>query len=474
MNFDRIRFVTSDDLDQIHQKSLRLLFETGVQFNSEEALKQLNKSGAKVNGSIARFPAKMIEKALSQCPSMYRFEARNKDHSLTIGEGIVIATNAGCMYVQDMDRGRRRGTLKDYINIQKLYQESAICNIVGYTPVDTEDIAPDIKHLYMMLETLRHTDKPLLCWALKRNKIRQLLKMIAIAFGKTDDLTDTYVTGVGINPSSPLCYSEEAVDTIIECCFKHQPIFLAPAPMTGLSSPIQLPGTVVLQNAEILAGIVLVQLLNPGNPVVYMPGAFIGSMKYLNCIMGSPEIMLMNSVNLQLALERYHLPTRSHAGATDAKQFDIQAGLETMQNMIISLFSGVHMFHLALGVLDSAYCTSLEKMIVDEEIFDRIQRIGKGVEISESSLSIDVIQEIGISGIYVRHENTRHHCREIWDPLVSIWEPNASWESKGSISVLERANAVVKERLNRAPKKLIDEGIEKELLDYVRSAEKNV
>lgn len=473
MNVRRIRFVEVKDLHEIHEKSLNLLSGTGVQFHSEEALELLKKCGAKVDGMVVRFPGSMVNDALSQCPQSYLFEARNRNQAVRIGEGIVIATNAGCIYVQDIDRGRRRGTLKDYTDIQKLYQASPICNIVGYTPVDTADIASEVKHLYMMLETLRHTDKPLLCWTLKRKKIRQLIKMAAIAFGKDHDLTGAHITGVGINPLSPLVYSHEAVDTIIECSLHNQPIFLAPAPMTGITSPIQLPGTVVLQNAEILAGLVLIQLLNPGNPVVYMPGAMVGSMKYANCIMGSPEIMLMNSVNAQLAIELYHLPTRSHAGTTDAKSCDVQAGLETMQNMMMSLFSGIHMFHLSLGVLDSAYCTCLEKMIVDEEIFERMLRLDKGFEISEASFSTDIIQEVGIKGFYLAHESTLSNCRNFWQPLVSNWKPYSLWKSDGSKSVLERANAIVKDRLNKAPEKMIDETVEKELLKYIRFAEKD-
>lgn len=473
MSFKGIRFVKADDLYQIHEKSLELLSKTGVQLHSDKALEILKKYGAKVDGMVVRFPGRMVNDALSQCPQNYLFEARNEKQTVTIGEGIVIATNAGCIYVQDMDHGRRRGTLRDYTNIQKLYQASPTCNIVGYTPVDTTDIASEVKHLYMMLEILRHTDKPLLCWTLKRKKIRQLIKMVAIAFGKDHDLTGSHITGVGVNPLSPLVYSPEAVDTIIECCLHNQPVFLAPAPMTGISSPIQLPGTVVLQNAEILAGIVLIQLLNPGNPVVYMPGAFIGSMKYANCIMGSPETMLMNSVNIQLALELYHLPARSHAGTTDAKCCDVQAGLETMQNMMMSLFSGVHMFHLSLGVLDSAYCTCLEKMIVDEEIFERMLRLNKGFEVTETSFSTDIIQDAGIKGSFLTHKNSLAHCREQWEPRVSIWEPYANWESKGSKSVMERANAIVKDRLNNAPEKMIDEILEKELLEYIRFTEKD-
>jgi len=472
MNFKPIQFAQTADLQQIHEKSLHLLKRTGVRFHSEAVPDILKKAGAAVDGNVVRFPPAMVNAALAQCPSSYRFSARNPQRDLTVGDGIVMATNVGCIYVEDLDHGRRRGTLQDYSDIQKLYQASPTCDIVGYTPVDTAEIAADRKHLYMMLETLRHTDKPVLCWALEREKICQLLQMVAIAFGKTADLTDVCVTGVGVNPSSPLVYEASASDTLVECGRRHQPVFLAPAPMTGISSPIQLPATAVLQNAEILAGIVLVQHIHPGNPVVYMPGGFIGSMKYMNCVMGSPEMMLMNALNLQLARTLYHLPTRSHAGTTDAKACDVQAGLETMQNMMMSLFCGVNMFHLALGVLDAGYCTSLEKMIVDEEIFERLRRLHRGIETDGAAFATDVIEAVGVGGMYLRHKSTRQHCRTPWEPTVSIWEPYAKWTAKGSQTVMERANAVFKKRLAAAPLRMIDDPLDRELCAYVKRAEK--
>lgn len=466
---NRIKFASEEDLNRIHKATIKILEEKGVVFHCDDALEIFKKNGAKVEGKIVYFPKKMVERAIEQSPSKYRFVARNDAHSITIGEGTVVATNAGCIYIQDLDNGRRPGKLKDYADIQKLYQASQLCNMVGHTPVDTSDIDPDEKHLYMMYETLKNTDKPVLGHVADKFKGREMLDMVEIAFGKKDIMNDHCVACVSINPISPLSYSPESCETIIEYANRNQALFLGPAPMTGISSPVRLPGTVVLQNAEALAGIVFVQLINPGNPVVYMPGGFIGSMKDAKCITGSPEIMMMNAVNIQLALEFYHLPTRLQCGTTDAKDLDIQAGYETMQNIMMSMFAGVHVFHLPLGVLDSIFTTSLEKMIIDEEIFRRVLRISEGLDISDKALSMDVIQDIDHGGMYLDHPDTFEQCRNVWLPDVSNWGSFDDWKKGISEDVLVRANRIYKERLQNAPDSLIDPHVDQELKAYIKS-----
>ncbi len=468
----RLKFASKNDLGRIHEATIKILDEKGVVFHCDDALEIFKKNGAKVEGKIVYFHRAMVERAIEQSPNKYKFVARNDAHSITVGEGIVVATNAGCIYIQDLDNGRRPGKLRDYADIQKLYQASKLCDIVGHIPVDTSDIDPKKKHLYMMYETLKNTDKPVLCHTADKFKSREMLDMVEISFGKKDIMSDNCVACVSINPISPLSYSPEGCETIIEYAKRNQALFLGPAPMTGISSPVSLPGTVVLQNAEALAGIVFAQLVNPGNPVVYMPGGFIGSMKDAKCITGSPEIMMMNAVNIQLALEFYHLPTRIQCGTTDAKGLDIQAGYETMQNIMISMFAGVHMFHLPLGVLDSIFTTSLEKMIIDEEIFSRVLRISEGLDISDKALSIDVIQDVGHRGMYLDHPDTFEQCRNVWLPDVSNWGSYDDWKKGISEDVVVKANRIFKERLQNAPDTLIDADVDLELKAYIKSVQR--
>ena len=186
--------------------------------------------------------------------------------------------------------------------------------------------------------------------------------------------------------------------------------------MTG---PVSLFGTTVQQNAEFLAGLVLLQLINPGNPVVYCPASTVANMKNASYITGPPEAFLINTANLQMALDFYKLPTRVMCGMTDSKRVDYQAGYETMQNMMMGMLSGAHIIHECLGVLDSIMCTSYEKFVIDEELLSRIMRISKGLDTSDEAMSLDVIRDVAKGGEYLTHDNTFEHVRDFWNPILS-------------------------------------------------------
>jgi trimethylamine---corrinoid protein Co-methyltransferase len=195
----------------------------------------------------------------------------------------------------------------------------------------------------------------------------------------------------------------------------------------------------------------------------------VGGMKDGNCITGSPEMMLMNAANIQLARDLYHLPTRSQCGITDAKTIDVQAGLETMQNMMMSMVAGVNMFHLPVGVLDSIFTVSLEKMIIDEEILGRVLRIHQGMDVSAEALSGEVIKAVDHGGMYLDQEDTLSHFRHQWHPIVSNWESYDRWQNTGSREVVQRAHEICRQRLQAAPESLIDRDIQSELQAYIRS-----
>jgi trimethylamine--corrinoid protein Co-methyltransferase len=181
--------------------------------------------------------------------------------------------------IQDLDKGRRPALLEDFVNIQKLCQASYLVNIVGSAPVDPHDVKPDEKHLYAMYEILKNTDKPAMGYCVNRPQAGQMLDMVEIAMGHENFLQDNYTVGVSVNPLSPLAYGPATLETIIEYAYRNQPILILPCILAGVTGPISLFGTVVQQNAEILAGIILIQLINPGNPVVYCPSSTAANMK---------------------------------------------------------------------------------------------------------------------------------------------------------------------------------------------------
>ena len=469
----RLNVISKPDMQWIHAASLKILAETGIVFHSEEALTICRKHGAKVDGKTVFFPEKLVRQILESSPETFRWKARNDEQSVTVGdprEKLLLQPNSGPVFIQDLDNGRRTATIKDFANIIKLCQASDIVSLVGSFPVDPADLNPDQKHLHMMYEILKNTDKPLIGFETDGAKIRQTLEMVTIAMGQKDFLREHHCVGVAACPLSPLSYEPASCETIIEFAKQNQVIFFTAAIMAGFSGPISLFGTTILHNAEVLAGITLAQLVNPGNPVVYSIGSTVANMHNGNFIAGSPEMMLIHLAAMQMGLEYYHLPTRSMCGMTDSKITDCQAGYETMQNLMAGILGGAHMIFECLGVLDTLMTTSYEKLMIDLEIISRLMRIQKGIDATDKEKALESIQNIGHESGYISHTDTLTNFRKRWQPTLSEWGTYEDWKASGSQDVAARANRQYKEILAKAPPSLIDPEVDKALQAYIRHA----
>ncbi len=462
----RIKIVGDEDLPRIHEASIDLLENTGLIFEHEEALGVFKKHGAKVEGKTVFIPRDMAETAMEQTPAIYRHLARNDQQSVTIGDGIAPHPNVGCVFCEDMVRGKRRGLLEDYANFQKLSQASDIVKLTGATPVAPDDVAASERTLHMLYETIKHTDKPLIGSCTVTQKAEVSLHMVEMVFGQ-NYLKDHYCIGVSTNPLSPLRYITETLDTMITYAKKNQPVYILACAMAGVTSPMTLFGSIVQQNTEVLAGIALIQLINPGCPVVYCPASTMADMRTAICIYAPPEQFLINATCLQMAIDFYKVPTRIMTGMTNSKEVDIQAGYETMQNMLMGLMSGGHMVEQAFGVLDAIMTISYEKFIIDEEMMSRVIRICEGVDTSDSEMSLDVMKKVGPGGTYLSHDDSFKRFKNQWLPTVSCWSSYDKWESSGKESVMARANKKYKEILESCPEMMIPKDLDSDLKAYM-------
>ena len=469
----KLSVISKPDMEWIHAASLKIFAETGIVFHSEEALTICRNHGAKVSDKTVCFPEKLVRQVLESAPNTFRWKARNDDQSVTVGdpdEKLLLQPNGGPVFIQDLDNGRRIATLQDFANIIKLCQASNIVSLVGSFPVDPGDLHPDQKHLHMMYEILKNTDKPLIGFETDGSKVRQTLDMVAIAMGQKDFLREHHCVGVAACPLSPLSYEPSSCETIIEFAKQNQVIFFTAAIMAGFSGPISLFGTTILHNTEVLAGITLAQLVNPGNPVVYSIGSTVANMQNGNFITGSPEMMLIHLAAMQMGLEYYRLPTRSMCGMTDSKIIDCQAGYETMQNLMAAILGGAHMIFECLGVLDAIMTTSYEKLMIDLEIISRVMRIKEGLDATDKGKALESIQKIGHESGYISHTDTLTNFRKRWQPTLSEWGTYEDWQASGSQDVAARANRLYKKILAKAPQSLIDPEVDKALQAYIRHA----
>jgi len=471
----KVEVLSKEDCVKVHESSLKLLQETGVMFHSEQALEIFRKHGAKVEGKIVKFTQNLVEESLKKCPSKFKLTAPNEQRSVTVGEGLLIHPPGGEIFISDLDNGRRQGTLKDFANLQKLFQVCDDIDIAGYQPISPEDVQSKYRGLYCTYESIKHTDKPMLSPMQLDNsqQMRESLELIEMSFGKKGFLKDHYCTWQAVCPNSPLTYSDYACDGIIEYARWNQPVLVVPAPMAGITSPANMMGTIILQNAELLAGIVLAQLVNPGVPVIASASSTFANLKLATWECACPETAILVVAITQMNRDFYHLPARVQTGITSSKLVNYQAGYETMQSLLLSALAGAQLTSQSIGSMENLISLSYEKIIIDAEIVSRVRRILHGIDISDDDFKLDLIQELGHKADYLWHDSTIDVCRAGWQPTMADWNSYDNWHRDGSEDILVTANKKVKEILASAPDSIIDEQLDKDLRAYIKMVEES-
>lgn len=471
------RLVDKETLSQVHESTLDILANTGIVFQSQECLNIFGQHGARVEGQTVYLPETMVNSAIDTAPPEFRWKARNPAHSITLGagqEGIHVSHNNGLIYIQDLDEGRRLGTMADLVNLYKLAQKSDTCAIVGQIPVEPADITHPLRYLDIFRQLLKHADKPLFGYVGNQREVGRMFDMIRISLGaelSDDSVFDSHRIAVSLNPLSPLQYDEIPCETLLAYARLRQPVMILTCAMAGVTSPVDPMGTVVLQNAEILAGLTLAQLVSPGTPVVYSPASAIPNMRTASYAAGSPVSNLINMVGIQLARELYHLPSRCMAGLTDAKTPDCQAGYETMQTYLMLAMAGVNMVNECYGVLDALMTVSYEKFIIDDEIMSRAACVMKGLDSLMPGFGTDTIKTVGHGGSYLMDPSTMTHCRSFWTPSVACTDSYETWKAGGSRDVVQAANTRFKEILAACPDMIIDPDTDQALGAYIGSVQ---
>lgn len=240
--------------------------------------------------------------------------------------------------------------------------------------------------------------------------------------------------------------------------------------MNGVSAPIGDIAALVMQNAEILAGLVLAQAVRPGIPVIYGTGTYASDLRSGSFVTGSPDSKLVDRAALQLAQTLYRLPTRFMAGNTDAKIPDIQAGYETMQNYILLLMGGTHMINECLGILDGMMAVSYEKYIIDEEMLRRTDRMMRGLDTSEAAFDISDLLDPPHGESFLMRDSTLAACGKQWLPDVACWSSYDAWEADGRPDILDRAAERCAQRLRSAPDDLLGGELDRALAAFAEDA----
>jgi trimethylamine--corrinoid protein Co-methyltransferase len=442
--------LTEDQVREIHEASLTILERTGVQVEQSEALLHLREAGAKVEGNRVRIPPSMVEDGISKAPSRVVLAGREPAQDLILEDArVYIGTGGAALQVVDMETGEiRPAVLRDVAYTARIVD--ALENIHFYlVPIYPTDLPEETVEINKYYASLVNTTKHVQAGVYSIQGIRDVIEMSERIVGGEQALRDrpiiSFITSWMV---SPLKFATDVTTLLIEVCRQRMPVVLSSAPMAGSTAPITLAGMLAQLNAEQLAGVTLTQLVQPGCPILVGPIPATADMRSGKYLGGAVELGLCNAAITQMA-HFYQLPIYNSAGMTEAKIPDIQAGMEKAQSVIQVALAGSNFIHHAAGMLEDMATIAYEQYVIDNELLGMAMRAVRGIEVSDETLALEVIDRVGPGGHHLLDDHTLRYMRteHYYPSVVFDRQERELWQQAGSSDAWERAKEVTRRLL---------------------------
>jgi trimethylamine--corrinoid protein Co-methyltransferase len=393
----------------------------------------------------------MVEAAIQSAPGSFVLHGRGDPAmDLLLEPGRVYYGMGGTSepYFWDWDAWKsRQPTKQDMVNSTRVGHALTYMDFVQ-TLCMSGDQPTDEIFFHDFDAIFRNTTKPTVLNILERPFTQHLLEMLAAVSGGESELREKPSALGIVTPISPLKFPvmNEGIFDVIQAGV---PVLYSPGPLMGATSPATVAGIVTLTNAEVLFGVVLTQLIQPGAKVVLKPDTDVFDMKTTQVTYDSPEQNLGKVVMVQLA-KRYNIPIYGLAGGVECKTPDAEAAAEAMMGMLLNGLAGMTL-NQSLGTLAFGLYGSPEMAVICDEIAHMIRRVLDGVVVNDDTLAVDLIRQVGHGGDFLSQEHTvRHFRKEMWFPRLFKRQTIEEWEQAGGMMAHQAAHERVLEILAKA------------------------
>ena len=433
---------SKDQLDSIHYATLEVLQRTGIKVESAEAIEIFSNAGAIVERSkdfaIVKIPSYMVEDCLRWAPKTATFYGRVPKHDYAIEPNRVgFSTFGECIKVIDpFSREVRKSVKQDVGNV------ALVCDYleemdVMVRPLCSSDQNPATQPLHNLEVLLENTSKHIFIGAVSAANCRKMVEIAGISVGGAENFKQRPNMTIFVCPTSPLTLVKNCCDVIIQAARSGVGLAIIPMALAGATSTVTLAGTLVTHNAEVLSALILAQLTVRGTPCIYCSMSTIMDLKQLIGPVGSPEHGLLGISAVKMA-QYYQLPSWMGGGISDSKIPDAQIGYEYTLNALLGALSGASIVYGA-GALEQGLTIDFAKLLLDADMIRLIRQAINGVELSDETLALDVIHQVGPGGEFMTSEHTFQHMRQQSQPKLFNRKNRDIWSEAGAKDVSERA-----------------------------------
>lgn len=459
--------LSEDQCQKVHEASCELLERVGVRLDLPEAQDMLKKAGAKIkDDGIVSLPADLIMKALKTVPKQVVLFDRCGNPVMPVRDRLCYyGPGSDCLNIIDHRNGRRRKpVLKDTVDGIRLCDALGNIDFV-MSMVLPSDIDTTIADRYQMEAMLSHTDKPIIFVTYEYEGCEDCVAMAEAVAGGVEALREKPHVACYINVISGLHHNKDALQKLLFLSSKGLPALYIPSSTGGVTSPITPAGSLAMDYAGVLVGLVLSQLAREGAPVI-VPGMPPGQLDMRTMVSTYCEPERGHS---QAMAHYYGLPMFSLGGATESKSVDQQAAAEAALTLMSETLAGGNIIH-DLGYLESGLTFSFSQLLICTEIVSWIKDYTKSIRVDDESLALDVIAEKGPEGHYLDTRHTHEHFRERWYPDLFERKTYDMWAREGGKTLAGRASERVSQIISEHKPEPLPPGVAAKIRKIVAGA----
>jgi len=445
-----MQIISEKQVKAIHHAAMEILTSYGVQVQDEEALQILRDAGAVVGKyDRVKIPEYLLQDALTSAPSRVVLSNQKGEPCLFLEEGkTYFGPGSDTIYTIDPETGaRRRVQVKDVGYFARVCD--ALPNISFVMSMgNPEDVPRNMVYMYEFAQMIKNSNLPIIFCSQDHRDTEKIWEMaVAVFKGDKEKLEQNPFFLNYIEPVSPLKFPKTSTQKLIISARRNIPVACPSGANTGTAAPITMAGAVAMGIAESLFGLVLQQLVRKGAPFVFGPNVSVMDQKTTVVSYGCPEWSLTQGAVAEMG-RFYGLPTWGYGGATDAKRVDAQAGIEATFSVFTAMACRCNLIHDA-GYIEYGTTSSLEQLVMANEIIDMARFFMNGVEVNDNTLALKVIDRCKSSSTFLTDDHTLENFKTAqWYPKLMDRQNYPAWEKAGSLTMEERLRAEVKQILS--------------------------
>jgi trimethylamine--corrinoid protein Co-methyltransferase len=441
----RLRMLSQEQTKTIYRAALQILWEIGMDVRDADTRTRLLQSGCREGeDEYILFPGELVARCLSTITNRFTLWDRNGRIAVDTRDGVPhFAPGLNCITIYDHRTDTHRECL-----LEDVREAARVCQRLDNFDMasglgNPSDVEPSKQALETVKVILEESVKPLPFIAHDEVEDEEIWNHLAESAGGWEALAEKPFALDLTGPYSPLELGQEACRRLRHAARRRLPVVCYPAMIPGTTGPVTLDGAIAQSSAEILAGLVVHQLEQPGAPVITASAILPMDMRSGGIAYGSPEYIMVGIGAVDL-FDDLGVPTWIGAGCSDAHIMDAQAAAEAGMSLYLASLAGTAFIH-NLGFLSAGKNGSLEMLVLGDELAGGVKRLAAGIAVGEETLGVEVTRRAAKDHSFIMDEHTiQYMSRAMWEPKLFRRTSLEGWAGSGSAPLQRR----IRDKLN--------------------------